>query len=73
MYHVQCVLNKDNIYQTSWIPEKYAEMGKWLKLKNNDGEWEDGWQVMECGHRELTENVKNHEGDYKRMKIVTDI
>jgi len=72
MYHVQCVLNKDNIYQTSWIPEKYAKMGKWLKLKM-DGKWEDGWQVIERGHRELTENVKKRENDYKRMRTVTDI
>jgi hypothetical protein len=72
MYHVQCVLNKKNIYQISWIHEKYAVMGKWIKLKEN-GVWEDRWQVMDCGARELTEKIKKRENDYKRMKLVTDI
>lgn len=31
--------------KTSWIPERFAVVGKVLKLKNSDGEWDDGWVV----------------------------
>ena len=72
MYHVQCMLSKNEMYQTSWIPEKFAVPGKWIKLKDGD-KWDDGWQVMDCGTRELTKKVKEREHDYKRMKKVTDI
>lgn len=31
----------------SWIPEKFAEVGRVVKLKDDDKTWEDGWVVRE--------------------------
>ena len=46
----QCLLKKGNIEQTSWIPEKFAHVGKILKLKNEDDKWSNGWIVCFVGN-----------------------
>ena len=54
IYYRQCVLEKENMTTVSWIPEKYAEKGKYLKLKNENGEWENGW-VVKCASADRVE------------------
>lgn len=48
LYH-QCILHKElpkgTKTTTIFIPEKFAVMEKVIKLKDNNGEWEDGWVV----------------------------
>jgi len=45
----QCVLEKTPGHRiVSYIPEKFAKVGKVVKLKN-DGEWDDGWVVKFAG------------------------
>jgi uncharacterized protein YxeA len=50
--YAQCTLEKKTKEgkrtQTSWLPLKFAKQNKYLKLKE-DGEWEDGWQVVHVG------------------------
>jgi len=48
----QCVLRRGSVEQTSWIPEKFAVIGKTLKLKIGD-EWDDGWVVKFVSEREF--------------------
>ena len=51
----QCTLVKvisptSTVKQVSYIPEKFAVVGRTLKLQNpEDGEWSDGWVVMAAG------------------------
>lgn len=45
MQYVQCKLVKGNIEQTSWIPKKFAVVGKGLKLKDEYDNWSYGWRV----------------------------
>lgn len=71
-YYRQCRLTKpteNGVLQTvSWIPEKYAVVGRSLRLKNRSDEWEDGWNVAEAGETRLDERhlpdyhseIKNH-------------
>ena len=46
----QCKLEKPvkngKLVQTTFLPEKFAKKGKFLKLKEAD-EWVDGWEVIE--------------------------
>jgi len=49
MKYRQCVLNKESLTQTSWIPSKFATVGQILKLKRPDGDWDDGWKVTFAG------------------------
>lgn len=72
MYHVQCLLKNNNTFQTSWIPKKYATLGKILKLKEN-GIWTNGWEVVTCGHKELSKKILEREQNYKKMRKITDI
>jgi hypothetical protein len=30
----------------AWIPEKFASIGKFIKIKKDDDSWEDGWKVV---------------------------
>lgn len=32
--------------QTSYLPEQFAETGRFVSLRNVRGEWEDGWRVV---------------------------
>lgn len=60
-YYKQCRLQKPTergvMEQTSWIPEKFATEGKVLKLKDGDGNWEDGWIVKTAGTHRLEEKM----------------
>ena len=31
---------------TSWLPSRFAVLGKVLRLQDNEGNWEDGWHVV---------------------------
>jgi hypothetical protein len=44
----QCLLKRGESQQTSWLPEKFAQVGQLLKLKSDAGEWEEGWVVAEA-------------------------
>lgn len=48
-YHCQ----KGDTYQVSWIPEKYAKVGKYVKLKDDDG-----WEVIEVGTKKILKKYK---------------
>ena len=74
----QCILTKKSgmdtspyvpteIYSrlTSWIPEQFAHRGNYVKLKQDDGSWEDGWQISEVGTRLEESFVLDHERDAK--------
>lgn len=59
MKYVQCLLCKFNditpktvkanttvLEQTTYLPDEFAVLNKVLKLKNDEGKWENGWIVM---------------------------
>lgn len=75
-YSRQCVLvnvgRESKKIKTSWIPEKFAVRGKILKLKEN-GEWEDGWEVVSVGSRLDSKAVNAASQYYKKHRQGTDI
>jgi hypothetical protein len=38
----------------SWIPEPFASAGRVVKLRDDAGDWDDGWVVREAGANRLT-------------------
>ena len=70
---VQCNLQKGNVTEVSWIPERYAVIGKFLKIKNNKGEWEDGWQVTATFGKRLETEVIAASQFYRHHREATDI
>ena len=63
--HCQCVLEKTischagggKTQQTAWLPKRYAVEGGILELRDNDGIWTDGWEVVSVGVTQETEEV----------------
>ena len=47
--HMVKQLENGTKHITSYIPEKYAVLNKIVKLRDDDGEWEDGWRVISAG------------------------
>ena len=45
MKYQQCYLEKGNVSQTAYIPQKFAKIGMFLKIKRHS-EWENGWVVV---------------------------
>ena len=46
MYYYQCRLRRGETFQTAYIPEKFAKPHNRLKIKKDDGTWEEGWFVQ---------------------------
>ena len=58
---------------TSWIPSRYAVRGKTLKLKSEDGFWEDGWEVVSVGATAPSEEVNERSRDYTKQREASDV
>jgi hypothetical protein len=75
--YYQCLLSKgqfiEEYWTVAWIPEKYAERYKILKLKEDNGTWSDGWVVNTIfGGREESFVLK-HERDFVKQRESSDI
>lgn len=59
----------------AWIPEKFANVGKYIKIKNDDGSWDDGWLVTgDGGGRTLTAKDADQQSQlYKKTRKASDI
>lgn len=74
----QCKLQKKTangtMEQTSYIPEPFCQVGRILKLREDDGTWNDGWKVIfasSMSHSEKWVNQQSHAHTKNRME--TDI
>lgn len=58
VFYRQCRLVKrtatGELALVSWIPEPYAAAGRVVKLREEDGSWDDGWLVQEAGRNRFT-------------------
>jgi len=64
----QCGLRRDMGFertsnQVSYIPARFAILNKVVRLKQADGQWEDGWKVINVG----TEMCENELPDSRRQ------
>lgn len=59
-YYRQCRLQKrlgEGITELmSWIPEQFANVGSVVKLRDDNGVWEDGWFVAFASQTRLDDN-----------------
>jgi hypothetical protein len=64
----QCRLRRGNQFTTSWLPERFAVVGKVLQWKGL-GDWEDGWVVLEAGAALVEEaDLPDFHRDRKRYR-----
>jgi hypothetical protein len=83
IFYRQCLLKKGTLVTTSWIPEKFAVLGKVLKLKDDDGSWDNGWVVeavygrleeskLPDSHREIRKLGTRTGGDSRKKRKKTN-
>lgn len=68
-------IGKDEIkWDVAWIPEKFAQLGKYIRIKNEDGTWESGWKIKEIyDPRRDKKSLIAGESDYKNQRKVSDV
>jgi len=57
---------------TSFIPEEFAQVGRYLKLKDND-QWVDGWKVVSVGARRSKKESNDRSRDFLRQRKASDV
>lgn len=72
-FHRHCLLQKGELRQTAWIPEHLARKNKYISLKQEDGDWDDGWKMIEVGMRQPTKYMLERSQDYKLTRKASDI
>jgi hypothetical protein len=73
-----CTLEKrikeTTAHTTAWLPEKYAEIGRFVRLKQSNNSWVDGWEVKSVSvHSKRSDEVAERSQDYKRTREASDI
>lgn len=71
-YYKQCTLKRGTEGDTRWIPEKFAKVDQYIKVKR-DGVEEDGWQVLSVGARRDGQYIMEHERNYLTQREASDI
>lgn len=71
----QCALKRNDMHHMAWIPEKFAVVGKFIKIKKDDKTWEDGWEVMSDGgdHVMSSKDADFQSQLYKKTRKYSDI
>jgi hypothetical protein len=73
VFYRQCSLRRMNgQVDVAWIPEKFAVKGKYLRIKRGE-KWENGWQVTGVYGREAEAHLFEHERDYLRQRVASDV
>jgi hypothetical protein len=73
----QCTLEKHKSDRTiktvSWIPEKFAELGRIVDIKQ-DGKWSKGWKVGNINPmKQFNTTMAERSQDYKNTRKASDI
>jgi hypothetical protein len=72
--YAQCELRRvDGKFDVVWIPEKFAQKGRSIRIKDDNGSWEDGWKVMEVYTRKAFSEIELKERDHLRQREASDV
>jgi hypothetical protein len=72
MYKRQGIQNH-RYYHTAWIPSDIAVVGNTVRLKNDDGTWEEDWIVEDTFNTQDWKTVAERSQDYKKTRKASDI
>ncbi|MBC8550131.1 MAG: hypothetical protein H8D23_10815 [Candidatus Brocadiales bacterium] len=68
MYYKQCHLKKGTVEQVAWIPERYAQKNKVLRIQE-----EEGWVVTFVGASKDESFLNEFKDLHRTHRKVTDI
>ena len=71
-FHRQCRLRKGATEQVTFIPEEFAKVGRFVKLRSAT-EWDDGWKVVAVYSRVESREAAERSQDYKHQRRASDI
>jgi hypothetical protein len=72
--YAQCALKKINSHHMAWIPTQFANIGKFIKIKQDDGSWDDGWEVIGVSEGIKTSEEADYNSQlYKKTRKASDI
>ena len=71
----QVALQQGQSHHMAWIPEKFAVLGKYIKIKRDDNSWDDGWKVIGgCDtHTRTSKEADEQSQLYKKTRKASDI
>lgn len=70
----QCSLKRNNYHHMAWIPEKFANLGKFIKIKKDNDTWEDGWEVIGVSEGAISAKEADYNSQlYKKQRLASDI
>ena len=67
----QCRLQRGSQFDQAWIPEKFAQVGRVIRVKR-DGEWSDGWAVVMIFGQLSDGAAESGRDEYRYHREVTD-
>jgi len=59
--------------RVAWIPERYAKIGKYIKLKIENDVLEDGWEVISADSKTKAEEIELCSRDYLKQRKASDV
>jgi hypothetical protein len=68
MDYNQCHLTRSHFHQIAYIPSKFAQVGRMLKLKD-----ENGWVVQDVYSKYSENKVMADSRDYKETRKASDM
>ncbi len=68
MRYKHCLMLRGTTYQMAWIPEKFATVGKYVKLKD-----QDGWKIEQAYTSAPEDYVLSHRDDHMHTREFSDI
>lgn len=71
--YTQCQLKKGDRIHFAWIPSKLAIKGNYVKIKDNNGDWDDGWLVEATYQSKEDYLVKIDSDAYRHQRSMSDI
>lgn len=76
IYYRHCRLEKKNADSSqschTYLPDSFAKVGKVVKLKDDNGTWDNGWVVKEASENRLADsNVPDYHNLIKRHRQAT--
>lgn len=73
MYYRQCQLQKGDVFQVTFLPDKFAKINGLVKLKSGP-DWVDGWKVIRVSPIRVHENhlPDSHSGIKSHRKKTGD-
>jgi len=75
MNYIQCEIVKNDKKIVTWLPDKYAKKGSFIKIKTEEGEWDNGWGVafvypaIKFDHNTMLKRSQ----DYKHQREMSDV